>query len=90
MPSSLRDRLGGDRVVAGDHAHLDAGLVRGRDRGLGGGARRVDDADQREQREPVHQRQQVGRRVEAAASKSLRAVAMTRRPFLASRSFSSR
>ena len=31
-----RDRRGGDRVVAGDHPHLDAGRVRRGDRGLRG------------------------------------------------------
>ena len=51
------------------------------DRRLGRRARRVDDADQREHREPVHQRR-AGRRPasNAAGSKSLRAVAITRRP----------
>jgi hypothetical protein len=35
IPSSRRDRLGGDRVVAGDHPDLDAGRVGVRDRRLG-------------------------------------------------------
>ena len=60
----VRDRRGGDRVVAGDHPHLDAGRVGGGDRGLRRGTRRVDDADQRQQRQVLHQRQQVAARVE--------------------------
>ena len=62
----LRDRRGRDGVVAGDHPHLDAGLVRGRDRRLRRRPRRVDDPDQREHRHAVEQRQQVGGRVERA------------------------
>ena len=38
----------------------------------------------------VHQREQVGAGSKSAGSKSLRAVAITRRPFAASRSFSAR
>ena len=45
--SELRaDRGGRDRVVAGDHADLDAGLARDPHGLLRGGAQRVDDADQ--------------------------------------------
>ena len=58
------DRLGRDRVVAGDHADLDAGRMGGRDGGLGGRSRRVHDAHDREERQPVQQRQQVRVRVE--------------------------
>ena len=60
----LRDRCGGDRVVAGDHAHLDPGGVRDRDRVLRRRPRRVDDAHERERRQPVQQREEVGVRVE--------------------------
>ena len=57
---SLDAQLGGDRgggrgVVAGDHPNPDAGVVALGDRGLGLGARRVDDADHREQREVLDQ-----------------------------------
>ena len=65
-----RDRLRGDRVVAGDHPDLDAGGVRDGDRRLRGRPRRVDDADQREQREVVHQREQVGAGVEGRRRRS--------------------
>ena len=58
------DRLGGDRVVAGDHPDLDAGRVGLRDRVARLGPRRVDDADQRQQLEVRDQRQEVGVRVE--------------------------
>ena len=59
-----RDRLGGDGVVAGDHAHLDAGRMRDRDGRLRRRPRRIDDAHERQQRHAVQQRQQVGGRVE--------------------------
>ena len=50
----------------------------------------IDDPDQGEHRQPVEQRQQVGRTDRSVAgSKSFRPVAITRRPWLASRSFSS-
>ena len=69
---------------------LDPGRVRGRDRRLRRRPRRVDDADEREHGQAVEQREQVGRRIERRpASKSLRPVAITRRPWLARRSFSS-
>ena len=58
------DRLGGDRMVAGDHADLDACRVRLGDGGLGGRSGRIDDAHDGQQREPVDGRQQVGVRVE--------------------------
>ena len=61
MPELAGDRLGGDRVVAGDHPHLDAGrlcAVAIASRGLG--ARRIDDPDQRQQVRSCDQRQQVG------------------------------
>ncbi len=58
------DRLGRDRVVAGDHAHLEAGRVRRRDGGLRGRSRRIDDAHDGQQGHAVEQRQQVGVRVE--------------------------
>jgi len=55
------DRLGGDRVVAGDHAHLDARVVRLGDGRLGLGSRRVHDAHQRQHRQVADERQEVGR-----------------------------
>ena len=58
------DRLGGDGVVAGDHADLDAGRMGGRDGVLRGRPRRIDDAHDGEERQAVEQRQQVGVRVE--------------------------
>ena len=58
-------------VIAGDHADLDPGFVCSRDRGLGGRPRRIDDAHEREQREPVHQIQQVGAGVEVGAGEVL-------------------
>ena len=60
-PELAGDRLRRDGVVAGDHPHLDPGRLRERDRRLRRRARRVDDADEREHRQPVEQRQQVGR-----------------------------
>ena len=48
------DRGGRRRVVAGDHPDLDPGVVALGDRDPGLGARRVDDADHREQRELLH------------------------------------
>jgi hypothetical protein len=53
-------------VVAGDHPHLHAGPVRGRDRRLRRRPRRVDDPGEREHRQAVELRQQVGRGVERA------------------------
>ena len=90
-PELARDRLGGDGVVAGDHAHLDAGRVRLGDRRLRLRPRRVDDADEREQRSGPRSsgsRSAFGSNV--AGSKSLRAVASTRSPCSPSRRFSSR
>ena len=63
-PEVLGDRLGGDGVVAGDHPDLDAGAVRVGDRHLGRRPRRVDDADEGQQRHAVEQRQHVGLGVE--------------------------
>ena len=60
----VRDRLRGDGMVAGDHPDLDAGRLRLRDGGLCRRPRRVDDADDGEERQPVDGRQQVGVRVE--------------------------
>ena len=60
----LGDRRGRGGMVAGDHAHLDAGLVRDRDRRLRRRPRRVDDADQREHGQPVELRQQIRGRIE--------------------------
>ena len=61
----LGDGGGGDGVVAGDHAHLNASGVRLGDRGLGLGAWRIDDAHQREQRQIADEWQQVGVGIEA-------------------------
>ena len=66
------DRRRGDGVVAGDHAHLDAGALAFGDGDTRLGPRRVDDADHRQQREVVDQTEQVaaaveGLRVEVAA-----------------------
>ena len=58
------DRRRRDGVVAGDHAHLHAGPVRGRNRCLRGRARRVDDPGKGEHGQPVELRQQVVRTVE--------------------------
>ena len=52
-------------MVAGDHAHLDPGLLAERDRVPRLLARRVDDADQGEQRQVLHLREQVAAGVEA-------------------------
>ena len=49
----VADRGGGHRVVAGDHAHLDAGAVALLDGRLRLGTGRIDDADHRQQREVV-------------------------------------
>ena len=53
------DRLGRDRVVAGDHAHSDPRGLRLGDRRLRLRTRRVDDADEREHRQAVDEREQV-------------------------------
>ena len=53
------DRARGHRVVAGDHADLDAGLQGDLDGHLGGGPQRVDDADQADE----HELLDVGHRV---------------------------
>ena len=68
--SALDSQLPGDRrcrdgVVAGDHPHLDPRGLRLRDRILGGGARRVDDADEGQHRQLLHVAEQVGVRIEA-------------------------
>ena len=67
------DRGGGRGVVAGDHAHPDPGRAAERDRVLGLLARRIDDADQRQQLEVLEDVEQHGlaierRRVEVLAS----------------------
>ena len=59
------DGGGGDGVVAGDHAHPDASGLRLGNRRLGLGTRRIDDADQREQRQVADEWQQVGVGIEA-------------------------
>ena len=66
-----RDRLGGRRMVAGDHHGADMRAPGGRDRGLRLGARRVDHADEAEQHEVVLDRCPAARR-RAAASRGLR------------------
>ena len=45
------DRACGDRVIAGDHAHVDPGVERDPNCLLGLGAQRIDDPDQRHQQE---------------------------------------
>ena len=65
-----RDRGGGRGVVAGDHPDPDAGVLALRDRGLRLRARRVDDADHREQRQVLDLVEQVAVRVERRGSKS--------------------
>ena len=52
-PELVGDRLGRDRMVAGDHPDLDAGRLGVGDGGLRGRPRRIDDPDDREQRQPV-------------------------------------
>ena len=64
MPSSWAIGSGGDGVVAGDHAHPDAGALGLGDGLLGLGTRRIDLADQRRQLEVLHQGHQVGRGIE--------------------------
>ena len=64
MPELPGDRGRGDRVIAGDHPDPDAGRPGCRDRGLGGGPRRVDDSHQGEHLQIGDQREQVGGRVE--------------------------
>ena len=54
QPELVGDRPGGDRVVAGDHAHVDAGGQGAGDGVLRLGAQRVDDADQRHEQQVVH------------------------------------
>ena len=49
-PERLADRLRGDRVVAGDHADVDAGAERRLDGRLRLGAQRVDDPDHADER----------------------------------------
>ena len=58
-PSSSPMAFGGDRVVAGDHAHVDAGAERGVDRVLGLGAQRVDDADHADEVEVLRERHRI-------------------------------
>ena len=58
------DRLGRDRVVAGDHPDLDPGRLRLRDGVLRGRPRRIHDPDDREERQPIDGGQQVRVRIE--------------------------
>ena len=55
----LADRLGRDRVVAGDHAHVDAGAEGGVHGVLRLGAQRVDDARHAHEGEALGQRHRV-------------------------------
>ena len=93
---ALDAQLAGDRggrrgVVAGDHPDPDPGVVALGDRGLGLGARRVDDADHRQQRELLDQVDQVAaRRGTVPGSKSRCATTITRSPALAIWSLASR
>ena len=56
------DRPGGDGVIAGDHAHVDAGVERDAHRVLRLGAQRVDDPDQRDQHQIGDRGHRVGAR----------------------------
>ena len=60
-PERLTDRLGGDRVVTGDHADVDPGMQRGGHCGLGLCAQRVDDAHHPDERQVVRERHRVVR-----------------------------
>ena len=60
-PELARDGFRRHGVVAGDHPDLDARSLRDRDRRLRLGTGRIDDADQREECQVVHERQQVRR-----------------------------
>ena len=60
----VADGRRGHGVVAGDHAHLDAGAVALGDGVFGLGARRIDDADHGHQRQVGDQLDQVGLGVE--------------------------
>ena len=90
MPELVGDGLSGDRVVAGDHPDLDARRVRLGDGGLGGRPRRIDDADDGEEGQPVEAASRSAMGSNVAGSKSFWPVAMTRRPCVPSRSFSAR
>ena len=69
-PELACDRLCGDRVVAGDHPHLDAGILCARDRVACLGARRIHDPDERQQVQVLHLEEQVGVRVERGRDRS--------------------
>ena len=60
----LRDDLARECGVTGDHADLHAGCMALGDGRLGGGSRRVGDADERHQLEPLDGLQEIGVRVE--------------------------
>ena len=62
----VADGRRGHRVVAGDHAHLDARAVALGDGRLGLGARRIDDADHGQEREILHLVNQVALRIESS------------------------
>ena len=60
-PERLADRLGGDGVVAGDHAHVDARRrAPSATAAFAVGAQRVDDPDHADEREVVRERHRVG------------------------------
>ena len=85
MPSSWPIARGGHGVVAGDHAHLDAGTVALLDGHLRLGAGRVDDADHRQQGEvadvvEVRRGRVERRRVEVAAGHHHHALAPSGHP----------
>ena len=75
----LRDAARGERVIAGDHLHLDAGLLALAHRDDGLGARRIDHALQAEKGEPLAHMIVVQVRSWSCAT-SRRAKASTRRP----------
>ena len=93
---ALDSELGGDRgrgrrVVAGDHAGADPRLLAAGDRVPRLLARRIDDADEREQRQPLDLVEQRAVGVETRpGSMSREATASTRSPSPARRSFSAR
>ncbi len=79
----LADRLRGDRVVAGDHADVDAGLERDLDGVLRLGPQRVDDADHADERRgpATNDIGSAATAARSASSTSRTANASTRRPF---------
>ena len=81
-PRRLTDGVGGDGVVAGDHADVDAGAEGDVHGVLGLGAQRVDDADHPDEVEVMRHRHRVGgHRLRVRRRSTNRAAkARTRRP----------